>query len=63
MARKCNVSGKGPMSGNTRAHSLQATRRKWNVNLQTYKVIDKGKPKSVKMSTRAYRALNKTPKR
>ena len=31
MARKCEVSGKGPMSGNSRSHALNATKRKWNV--------------------------------
>ena len=56
MARKCPVTGKGPVSGNNRSHSVRATRRKWNVNLQTY-TIDGHR---VKMSTRAYRSLNKS---
>jgi len=56
MARRCPVTGKGPVSGNNRSHSVRATRRKWNVNLQTYTIDGK----RVKMSTRAYRSLNKT---
>ena len=56
MARKCPVSGKGPMSGNNRSHSVRATRRRWNVNLQTYTIDGK----RIKMSTRAYRSLNKS---
>ena len=56
MARKCPVTGKGPVSGNNRSHSLRATRRVWNANLQTYTINGK----RVKMSTRAYRSLNKT---
>ena len=56
MARKCTVTGKGPMSGNNRSHSVRATRRRWNVNLQTYTIDGK----RVKMSTRAYRSLNKS---
>ena len=56
MARKCPVTGKGPLSGNNRSHSVRATRRRWNVNLQTYTINGK----RVKMSTRAYRSLNKT---
>lgn len=56
MARKCAVSGKGPVSGNNRSHSLRATRRRWNVNLQTYTIDGK----RVKMSARAYRSLNKS---
>ena len=59
MARVCKVSGKGPMTGNTRSHSLRATRRTWNVNLQTYQITENGITKSVKMSARAYRSLMK----
>ena len=32
MARVCELSGRGTLSGNNRSHSLRATRRKWNVN-------------------------------
>lgn len=60
MSRKCPVSGKGPLSGNNRSHSLRATRRRWNVNLQKYKIEVDGKMVTVKMSARAYRSLNKT---
>ena len=56
MSRKCPVSGKGPLTGNNRSHSLRATRRVWNTNLQTYTIDGK----RVKMSTRAYRSLNKS---
>jgi large subunit ribosomal protein L28 len=59
MARVCKVSGKGPMTGNARSHSLRATRRTWNVNLQTYQITENGVTKSVKMSARAYRSLMK----
>ena len=48
MARKCEVSGKGPMSGNSRSHALNATKRKWNVNLQKATILVNGKPKKVK---------------
>ena len=34
MSKVCAVSGRGPLSGNKRSHSMRATRRKWNV---TYK--------------------------
>lgn len=62
MSRYCPVTGKGPMSGNNRSHSLRATRRRWNVNLQKYKVEIDGKMVTVRMSARAYRTLNKTIK-
>ena len=62
MSRKCPITGKGPMSGNNRYHSVRATRRRWNVNIQTYKVNINGKMVEVKMSARAYRTLNKSIK-
>lgn len=62
MSRVCPVTGKGPVSGNARSHSLRATRRRWNVNLQKYKVNVDGKMVEVRMSARAYRTLNKTVK-
>jgi len=56
MARKCPITGKGPVSGNNRSHSVRATRRKWNVNLQTYTINGQ----RIRMSTRAYRSLSKS---
>jgi large subunit ribosomal protein L28 len=62
MSKVCPVTGKGPVSGNARSHSLRATRRRWNVNLQKFKVNVDGKLVEVRMSARAYRTLNKTIK-
>lgn len=62
MSRVCPVTGKAPLSGNNRSHSLRATRRKWNVNLQPYKVEVDGRVQTVRMSARAYRTLNKIAK-
>ena len=59
MSRVCPVTGKGPISGNNRSHSLRASRRKWNCNLQLRTVVVDGKEMRVRMSTRAYRSLNK----
>jgi large subunit ribosomal protein L28 len=59
MARVCSVSGRGPLTGNARSHSLRATRRTWNINLQKYQITENGITKTVKMSTRAYRTLMK----
>ena len=57
MSRVCEVYVKGPLSGNARSHSLRATRRRWNVNLQKVHMIVDGKPKTVKVSARALRTL------
>lgn len=62
MSKYCPVTGKGPVSGNNRSHSLRATRRRWNVNLQKFKVNVDGKVVEVRMSARAWRTLNKTVK-
>lgn len=59
MSRVCPVLGKGPLSGNNRSHSLRATRRRWNANLQYRTVVVDGKEMRIRMSTRAYRSLNK----
>ena len=57
MSRVCQITGKKALSGNRRSHSLRATRRKWNVNLQTVKVVIDGKPQKVRMSARALKTL------
>lgn len=60
MSRVCPITGKGPLTGNKRSHSLIATRRRWNVNLHTYTIDINGVPTKIKMSARAYRTLNKS---
>jgi len=59
MSRVCELSGRGPLSGNNRSHSLRATRRKWNVNLQKKTIVVNGQKVVVKASARALRSLNK----
>lgn len=57
MSRVCAITGKKPMSGNNRSHSLRATRRKWNVNLQNVTMMVDGKPTKVRISARALKTL------
>jgi len=59
MARVCELSGRGTLSGNKRSHSMRASRRKWNVNLQKATILVNGKPKKVKVSARELRTLRK----
>ena len=59
MSKVCAISGKGPLTGNKRSHSLRATRRKWNVNLQKVNVVVDGKPQKMRISARALRTLKK----
>lgn len=57
MSRVCAVSGKKALSGNKRSHSLKASRRKWNVNLQKVKIVVDGKPQRIRISARALKTL------
>ena len=57
MSKVCAISGKKALSGNRRSHSLRATRRKWNVNLQKANMIVDGKPTTVRISARALKTL------
>lgn len=59
MSRVCVVTGKGPLSGNNRSHSLRATRRVQNPNLQKFKININGKMTTVRLSARGYRTLMK----
>lgn len=59
MSRVCPLTGKKPLSGNKRSHSLRATRRKWNVNLQPVKVEIDGRVCRVMLSTKAIKTLRK----
>ncbi|AUF83403.1 50S ribosomal protein L28 [Mesoplasma syrphidae] len=63
MARKDTLTGKGALSGNSRSHALNATRRKWNLNLQKIKVMDEdGRVFTIKVSARTLRTLKKQDK-
>lgn len=61
MARRCDICGKGTMSGNNVSHSHKKTRRKWKVNLLSMKIIDGSSVKKVKICTRCLRS-NKVKK-
>ena len=59
MAKVCQLTGKRALSGNKRSHALNASRRKWNVNLQKTTIMVDGKPKKVVASARAIKSLRK----
>ncbi|ALV23196.1 50S ribosomal protein L28 [Mycoplasma sp. (ex Biomphalaria glabrata)] len=60
MSRKCDLTGKSFMSGNNRSHAMNATRRKWQANLQTKKLVIDGQTVKIKVSARALKTLNKS---
>ncbi len=63
MARKDDITNKGPLTGNARSHAMNHSRRVWNLNLQTVEIKDgPGKTKRVKVSARTLKTLKKQNK-
>ena len=56
MSNKCEICGKGPMSGNKVSHSNRRTRRVSNPNLQKVKAVVEGTNKRVRVCTRCPRS-------
>ncbi len=56
MSNKCQVCGKGQVSGNNVSHSNRHTRRKWNPNIQTVRVEENGTVLRKKVCTRCIRS-------
>ena len=52
MSRVCVVNGKRPQTGNKRSHALNATKRRFQPNLQKVRILVDGKPKKVYVSAR-----------
>ena len=52
MAKRCEICGKGPLTGNNVSHSNRKTKRRWLPNLQKVKVNEEGRIKSIRVCTR-----------
>ena len=52
MAKRCQVTGKAAMSGNSVSHSQRKTKRRFEVNLQHVTLYQDGKKVKLKVSTR-----------
>ena len=61
MARVCHTCGKGPSFGNSRSHSMVATKRRFDANLQKVRIVEGGARKRVNVCTRCLKA-NKVTK-
>jgi len=60
MAKKCEVTGKKPLTGYKVSHSQRHTKRRWLPNLRMVTVIDEnGNKKQVKMSVKVLRTMSK----
>ena len=61
MSRKCDITGKRPLSGNNVSHAHNKTRRRQLPNLQTKRIFvpELGKSIRIKVSTSALRSIDK----
>ena len=60
MAKVCWNCGKKPAFGNSRSHSMVATRRRFNPNLQKVRVDDRGTPRRVYVFSRCLKSNHVT---
>ena len=56
MSKKCEICGKGQVSGNNVSHSNRHTRRKWNANIQSVKVNENGTAKTINVCTKCLKS-------
>ncbi len=56
MARMCHSCGKRPAFGNSRSHSMVATKRRFDPNLQKVRALINGAPRRVYACTRCLKA-------
>ena len=60
MARKCAITGKGPMSGNNVSHAKNRTKRRFLPNLRTVRVtLEDGTSRKIRISAKELRTLKK----
>jgi large subunit ribosomal protein L28 len=61
MARRCELTGKKPLTGNMVSHSMRHTKRRQFPNLQTKRVWipEEGRFIKMKISTRAIKAISR----
>ena len=56
MARVCEVCGKGPQFGHRISHAHNLAKRRWNVNLQTVRVVVNGGRRRMRVCTACLRS-------
>jgi len=61
MARRCSITGKGPLVGNRVSHSHHKTKRRQLPNIQDKRIFvpELGKMVRLRVSTRALRTIDK----
>lgn len=56
MAKRCEICGKGPTTGNNVSHAHNITRRRFLPNLQKIRAVVAGQAKQVRICTRCLRS-------
>ena len=56
MSKVCSSCGKGPAFGQSRSHSMVATKRRFNPNLQRVRIFVAGVPRRAYVCTRCLKA-------
>jgi large subunit ribosomal protein L28 len=56
MAKVCHVCGRSPAFGHSRSHSMVASKRRFNPNLQKVRIDDAGTRRRVYVCTRCLKA-------
>jgi len=56
MAKRCEICGKGPMSGNNVSHAHNTTRRRFLPNLRSVRAVISGTNKKIKVCTSCLRS-------
>jgi large subunit ribosomal protein L28 len=56
MAKVCAVCGKGPSFGHNRSHSMVATKRRFEPNLQRVRILVNGAARRVQVCTRCLKS-------
>jgi large subunit ribosomal protein L28 len=56
MAQRCDVCGKGPMTGHTVSHAHNVCNRRWMPNLQRVRAMVDGRPQRVRVCTECIRS-------
>ena len=51
MSKKCEICGKGQVSGNRVSHSNIHSKRKWNANIQKVQIVEDGKVRKANVCT------------
>lgn len=60
MARRCVITGKGPMSGNNVSHANNKTKRRFLPNIRTVRVtLDDGTTRKIRVAASTLRTMKK----